>query len=135
MQYSPSDSELRKLETKQQHEGFIKAHGGDKSKKLKEKKERDWEFLHSPNPVKMESEKDFAEHQVSATCILSQIFHYLPDNPELFSGEVQQELVTTSIDKAIFIMQMITGFNQLSCSEIVHTTYESLNPNLKPQND
>ncbi len=99
------------------------------------KKERDWEFLHSPNPVKMESEKDFAEHQVSATCILSQIFHYLPDNPELFSGEVQQELVTTSIDKAIFIMQMITGFNQLSCSEIVHTTYESLNPNLKPQND
>ena len=83
----------------------------------------------------MESEKDFAEHQVTAKGILEQIFHYMPENPERFSQEVQQSSVLNSIDKAIFVMQIITGFNQRSCSEIVHTTYESLNPNIKQDND
>mgnify|MGYP001209665022 CR=1 FL=1 len=96
------------------------------------------------------SEKDFAEHQVTAHVLLEHIFQYMPENPERFSQEVQQSLVLNSIDKAIFAMQIITGFNQLSCSEIVHTTYESLtveqidqlqqsfeslNPNIKKEND
>ena len=81
------------------------------------------------------SEKDFAEHQVTAQVILAQIFHYMPENPERFSQELQQQLVLTSIDKAIFAMQIITGLKQLSCSEIVHTTYESLNPSFKQDND
>jgi hypothetical protein len=83
----------------------------------------------------MENKKDFAEYQVAAHILLDLIFQYMPDNPELLSGEVQQALMTTSIDKAIFAMQIITGLNQLSCSEIIHTTYESFNPNIKQNND
>ena len=83
----------------------------------------------------MENKKDFAEYQVAAHILLDLIFPYMPDNPELLSGEVQQALMTTSIDKAIFAMQIITGLNQLSCSEIVHTTYESFNQNIKQNND
>ena len=83
----------------------------------------------------MENKKDFAEYQVAAHILLDLIFQYMPENPERFSQELQQSLVLNSIDKAIFAMQIITGLKQLSCSEIVHTTYESLNPNIKQNND
>tara|TARA_Y100001968_G_scaffold214852_1_gene197663 strand:- start:214 stop:510 length:297 start_codon:yes stop_codon:yes gene_type:complete len=98
----------------------------------------------------MTEQKDLAEHQVTAHVVLEHIFQYMPENPQRFSNFVEQSLVSTALDKAIFAMQLITGLNQFSCSEIVHTTYESLtveqidqlqqsfeslNPSIKQEND
>ena len=73
--------------------------------------------------------KDFSSHQATAEVILNELFRFMPEDPERFSQEVQQQLVLTAIGKCISIIQIITGCSGRAASEVVHTTYEKLNPN------
>ena len=70
--------------------------------------------------------KSFSDYQQTAECILNEIFEYLPPNIELYSKELQQQIVLKAISQCTFALQIITGVKMSSASEIAHTTYERM---------
>ena len=69
--------------------------------------------------------KSFSDYQKTAEVIFDEIFDYCPQF-ELFPKELQQQIVLKAITQCTFALQVITGVQMSTASEIAHTTYEKL---------
>ena len=70
-------------------------------------------------------EKSFSDYQETAEVILGEIFDYCPQF-ELFPKELQEQIVLKAISQCTFALQIITGVQMSTASEIAHTTYEKI---------
>ncbi len=80
-------------------------------------------------------EKSLSDYQATAKVILDEIFEYLPPSIELYSEELQQQIVLKAISQCTFAIQIITGVKMSSASEIAHTTYESISIKCQEPNE
>ena len=70
--------------------------------------------------------KPLSDFQDTAECLINEIFDYLPPNIELYSDELQSQIVLKAITQCTFALQIITGVQMATASEIAHTTYERM---------
>ena len=70
--------------------------------------------------------KSFSDYQKTAECNINEIWEYLPPNIELYSEELQQQIVLKVVTQCTFALKIITGVQMATASEIAHTTYERL---------